>query len=235
MSSFLTAVGISKRYGDGEGSVLALDDISFALEKGSLTIVLGPSGAGKTTLLNILGGMDRPTAGILAVDGKNVAAYTQKQRAAYRRNNVGFVFQFYNLVPCLDAVENILLSTEISTRDVLDAEQALISVGLGHRLHNYPAELSGGEQQRVSIARALAKNPDLLLCDEPTGALDVQTGKDILRLLANAAYKDGKAVVIVTHNSALQDLGDHIIRIKNGTIIEDDPHHIRKDIEDIQW
>ncbi len=234
MASLITAIGISKRYGSKATEITALDDVSFAIEAGSLTIVYGPSGAGKTTLLNILGGMDTPSAGVLAIDGENTAAYNSKQRTHFRRNKVGFVFQFYNLMPDLTAKENVLFATELRGKESIDAEQALISVGLGHRLDNYPSQLSGGEQQRVCIARALAKNAPIILCDEPTGALDYQTGKDILSLLSKAA-KQGKAVLIVTHNSAIKDMGDHIIHIKNGKIVSDTHNPNPKDIKDIEW
>ena len=234
MASLITAIGISKRYGSKATEITALDDVSFAIEAGSLTIVYGPSGAGKTTLLNILGGMDTPSAGVLAIDGENTAAYNSKQRTHFRRNKVGFVFQFYNLMPDLTAKENVLFATELRGKESIDAEQALISVGLGQRLDNYPSQLSGGEQQRVCIARALAKNAPIILCDEPTGALDYQTGKDILSLLSKAA-KQGKAVLIVTHNSAIKDMGDHIIHIKNGKIVSDMHNPNPKDIKDIEW
>lgn len=235
MAAILTAIGISKHYGQGQTLVTALNDVSFALERGTVTIILGPSGAGKTTLLNILGAMDVADFGILAVDGENVAAYDADQRAQYRRDKVGFVFQFYNLVPTLTAKENVLLATEMRKDVALDPAEILVKVGLGDRMKSFPEQLSGGEQQRVSVARALAKNTDLILCDEPTGALDYQTGKDVLTLLANAAHEDGKTVVIVTHNAALKDMGDHLIVLREGEIVSDTLNPRPKRIQEIEW
>ena len=235
MASLITAIGITKRYGRGSAAVTALDDVSFSVEKGTVTIILGPSGAGKTTLLNILGAMDVATSGILAVDGDNVLAYNAKQRSAYRRNKVSFVFQTYNLLANLSARENIVLATEMKCGRCGDIDKTIEDVGLKHRFSNYPAQLSGGEQQRVSIARALAKNADIFLCDEPTGALDSETGKMVLALLRDAARNEGKAVIIVTHNSALEQLGDHLIKLKNGKITSDEKIDRPKTIEEIDW
>lgn len=234
MAALLTAIGLTKTYGKGNTKVTALDDVSFAVERGTLTIILGPSGAGKSTLLNILGGMDKADSGVLAVDGSNVADYSQQKRAKYRRDKIGFVFQFYNLMPNLTARENVELATEMRGDKAMDPVAILNKVGLGHRVNNFPSQLSGGEQQRVSIARALAKNSDLILCDEPTGALDYQTGKDILSILYSLV-KEGKTIIIVTHNSALQEMGDHLIRIKNGKIVSDELNSHPKDIKDIEW
>ena len=235
MSALIVAVDLTKEYGEGNAKVTALDSVSFNIEKGSLTVILGPSGAGKSTLLNLLGGMDGPTSGVLVVGGENISTFNGRQRTQFRREKIGFVFQFYNLMPNLTAKENVELATEIRKKESLDPETVLSQVGLAERANNFPAQLSGGEQQRVSIARAIAKNSDIILCDEPTGALDYQTGKDILSLLADSCRKDGKTVIIVTHNSALKDMGDHLLRIKNGKIVEDilNPNPI--DIKDIEW
>lgn len=234
MASLLTAIGITKVYGKGDNAVTALRDVSFVVERGELVIVLGPSGAGKTTLLNILGGMDKVTEGILAIDGENVAAYTPRQRARYRRDKIGFVFQFYNLVPCLTAAENVELATDIAPA-CYGAEESLEGVGLKGRAAHTPAALSGGEQQRVSLARALAKKPELILCDEPTGALDYQTGKQVLSLLRKQAKEEGKTVIIVTHNTALEEIGDHVIHIRSGEIVSDVHNANPKKVEDIEW
>ncbi len=232
--SYLTLENVSKEYRSQAGSFLALREVSFALENGEFVVVLGPSGAGKTTLLNLLGGMDGATDGKIVLDGVDVAQLNKKALTGYRRLSVGFVFQFYNLMPNLTALENVELATEICA-DALDPETVLQSVGLGERLHNFPAQLSGGEQQRVSIARAIAKNPKLLLCDEPTGALDYQTGKHILRLLHDICKQQKKLVIIVTHNQAIKDMADKVITIKNGQIegvfINENP----TPIERIEW
>ncbi len=235
MGALLTAIDLCKFYGEGDTHVAALNDVSFSIEKGTLTVILGPSGAGKSTLLNLIGGMDTATSGFLIVDGENIVAYSNRERTNYRRNKIGFVFQFYNLMPNLTARENLELATELRRDKAIDPDQVLDAVGLGERKGNFPAQLSGGEQQRVSIARAIAKNPDIILCDEPTGALDYQTGKDILALLAKAAREEGKTVIIVTHNSALKDMADHLIRIKNGAIVEDIKNENPQRIEDIEW
>lgn len=219
-----------KRYQMGETQIIANDDISFEIEKGELVIILGASGAGKSTVLNILGGMDNNDEGQVVIDGVNIADYNQKQMTAYRRNDVGFVFQFYNLVPNLTAKENVELASEIVSH-AKNAEETLREVGLGERLNNFPAQLSGGEQQRVSIARALAKNPKLLLCDEPTGALDYQTGKQILKLLQDMSRQKDSTVVIVTHNSALAPLANRVIYLHDANVkdvkINDQPQDIR--------
>jgi len=235
MNEIISAKGLTKVFLTGQSKVRAIDDISFSIIKGELTVILGPSGAGKSTLLNLLGGMDSPTAGELFVDGEDIAKFSKKQLTTYRRNDVGFVFQFYNLMPNLTAIENLELATELKKKDALSPERVLTEVGLGERIYNFPSQLSGGEQQRVSIARALAKNPAIILCDEPTGALDYQTGKDILSLLSHFAHERNKTVIIVTHNSALKDMADHLMRIKNGKIIEDLHNDYPMDIKDIEW
>ncbi len=230
----MKAEHVSKTFQNGEHVVHAVDDISFEIKKGELVIILGPSGAGKSTLLNLIGGMDRLSTGQLFVNGEDIGQYSKVRLTEYRRNKIGFVFQFYNLMPNLTAKENVELSTELK-KDSMDPMEILSSVGLKERADNFPSQLSGGEQQRVSIARALAKNPDIILCDEPTGALDYVTGKEILSLLSDAARKENKTVVIVTHNSALSEMGDHLLRIKNGTIIEDSYNENPKDIKEIEW
>lgn len=232
--SFLKLDKVIKEYRTEAGSFRALDEVSFDLENGEFVVVLGPSGAGKTTLLNLLGGMDLLTDGEIELDGKTVSGLNKKELTQYRRTEIGFVFQFYNLMPNLTAKENVELATEIC-KDALDPEKALKDVGLGDRLHNFPSQLSGGEQQRVSIARAIAKNPKILLCDEPTGALDYATGKLILRLLYDICKQNQKLVIIVTHNQALKDMADKVITIKNGRVervlLNDEP----KPIEEIEW
>ena len=216
---FVKLKNVTKIYQMGEVQIRAVDGIDFSIDKGEFVVVVGPSGAGKTTVLNILGGMDKASGGEVLVDGKDIAGYSQKQLTGYRRNDIGFVFQFYNLVPNLTALENVELALQIS-RNPLDAKTVMQEVGLGDRLNNFPAQLSGGEQQRVSIARALAKNPKLLLCDEPTGALDYQTGKAILKLLQDMCRERGMTVIVITHNSALTPMADRVIRIKNGKVSE---------------
>jgi putative ABC transport system ATP-binding protein len=230
----MKASHVRKTFVSGEHEIHAIDDISFEIYKGELVIILGPSGAGKTTLLNLIGGMDNITSGQLFVNDSDIGTYSKRQLTDYRRNSIGFVFQFYNLMPNLTAKENVELSTELK-KDSLSPEKILEAVGLKERMDNFPSQLSGGEQQRVSIARALAKNPDIILCDEPTGALDYVTGKEILSLLSNAARKEGKTVIIVTHNSALSEMGDHLLRIKNGKIVEDIHNDSPKDIRGIEW
>ncbi len=234
MSTIMEAKSLHKEFGEGESKVIALSDVSFSIEQGELTIIVGPSGAGKSTLLNLIGGMDSPTSGELIVNGEDIAKYTSHRRTDYRRNDVGFVFQFYNLMPNLTAKENLELATELK-KDALDLEETLKKVGLGDRMNNFPSQLSGGEQQRVSIARALAKNPRIILCDEPTGALDYETGKEILSLLSKAAREEKKTVIIVTHNSALKEMGDHLIKIKNGHIVFDEHNAHPVDIKEIEW
>ena len=215
--AFVEFHNVGKTYHLGEVDIHALHDASFEVEKGELVVIVGPSGAGKTTLLNILGGMDTLSSGKVFLDGREISALNKKQLTEYRRHDVGFVFQFYNLIGNLTALENVELANQIC-KDHLDARQILTEVGLADRMKNFPSQLSGGEQQRVAIARALAKNPKLLLCDEPTGALDYQTGKAILQLLQDTARKSGMTVIIITHNSALTAMADRVIRVKNGTI-----------------
>ena len=217
MEEFVKLKDITKVYHMGEVEIRAADNINFSIKKGEFVVIVGPSGAGKTTVLNILGGMDTATGGTLTVDGKDITAYDSRQLTGYRRDDIGFVFQFYNLIPNLTALENVVLALLIC-KDPLDAKKVLEDVGLGDRLDNFPAQLSGGEQQRVSIARALAKNPKLLLCDEPTGALDYNTGKAILKLLQNMCRERGMTVIVITHNQALAPMADRLIHIKNGQV-----------------
>lgn len=232
--SFIELRDVVKTYKMGEVEIKAVDNISFPIEKGEFVVVAGPSGAGKTTVLNILGGMDKATSGEVLVDGTDIAKFSEKELTKYRRDDVGFVFQFYNLVQNLTAYENVELAAQIC-KNPIDAEQVLGEVGLGARLDNFPSQLSGGEQQRVSIARALAKNPKLLLCDEPTGALDYITGKSILKLLQDTCREKGMTVIVITHNSALTPMADKIIKIKNGQVdrilINSDP----TPVEQIEW
>ena len=232
--AFVEFHDVGKTYHMGEVEIQALHDVSFSVEKGELVVIVGPSGAGKTTLLNILGGMDTLSEGTVLLDGKEVSKLNKKQLTAYRRNDVGFVFQFYNLVGNLTALENVELANQIC-KQPLDAAQVLEDVGLGHRLKNFPSQLSGGEQQRVAIARALAKDPKLLLCDEPTGALDQVTGKAILKLLQDTARKTGMTVIIITHNSALTAMADRVIRVKNGTVSSVAVNESPVDVAEIEW
>lgn len=225
---------VVKEYNSGETSIRALDDASFEVEKGELAVILGSSGAGKTTALNILGGMDTATLGQVVVDGNEITNYNKKQLVGYRRTDIGFVFQFYNLVPNLTALENVELAMQVC-KDSLDALQTLDKVGLSNRKDNFPAQLSGGEQQRVSIARALAKNPKLLLCDEPTGALDYNTGKQILQLLQDTCRKENITVLLITHNSALAPMADRLIRFKSGKVIEMSCNSNPTPIASIEW
>ena len=218
----------------GEVSIEALSDATFEIEKGEICVIVGASGAGKSTLLNILGGMDTLTTGSVLLDGKEISKYNKKELTAYRRYDIGFVFQFYNLVQNLTALENVSLATQIC-KDPLDAELVMDEVGLSHRMNNFPAQLSGGEQQRVAIARALAKNPKLLLCDEPTGALDYNTGKAILKLLQDTSRKNGMTVVIITHNQALTAMADRIIHIKNGSVYSVEKNENIVPVENIEW
>ena len=234
MSSFISFVNVEKRYGMGEVSVQALHDASFTIEKGEICVIVGPSGAGKTTLLNILGGMDTLTSGQVFLDGREVSAFNSRQLADYRRRDIGFVFQFYNLIPNLTALENVEIASQI-VKDPLPAAQVLQDVGLGERMINFPAQLSGGEQQRVAIARALAKRPQLLLCDEPPGALDYNTGKQILALLQEQSRQNGMTVVIITHNSALTAMADRVIHIKNGTVQSMERNERPTPVEEIEW
>ena len=225
---------ISKIYRSGSNEVRALDGIDFSVEKGELCVIAGHSGAGKTTLLNILGGMDTASSGEAWLDGRDITALTPKQLTGYRRNDVGFVFQFYNLVQNLTALENVELASEIC-RDSLDARSVLKEVGLEDRMDNFPGQLSGGEQQRVSIARAIAKNPKIILCDEPTGALDYQTGKAVLKLLQDICRNTGKTVIIITHNSALTQIADRVIRIRSGKILSMECNPSPAPVQTIEW
>ena len=231
---FVRMEHVTKVYQMGEVEIHAVDGIDFSVRKGEFVIVVGPSGAGKTTVLNILGGMDTATGGKVIVDGADIAKYSQRQLTAYRRDDIGFVFQFYNLVPNLTAKENVELALQIC-KNPLDAQEVLQEVGLSDRMNNFPAQLSGGEQQRVSIARALAKNPKLLLCDEPTGALDYQTGKAILKLLQDMCREKGMTVIVITHNSALAPMADRVIRIKNGRVSEMYENREPLPVEQIEW
>ena len=232
--SYIELNHITKEYKTGEMSIKALDDASFYVEKGELAVILGSSGAGKTTALNILGGMDTPTDGEIIVDGNNITKYDARQLVGYRREDIGFVFQFYNLVPNLTALENVELAAQVC-KDSLDAGETLDKVGLAERKGNFPAQLSGGEQQRVAIARAIAKNPKLLLCDEPTGALDYNTGKQILQLLQDTCRKDNITVLLITHNSALAPMADRLIRFKSGKVIEMTVNENPTPIAEIEW
>ena len=234
MPHFIEFQNVSKIYHMGEVEIPALHDASFTIEKGEICIIVGPSGAGKTTLLNILGGMDRLTDGKVFLDGAEISAYDKKQMTAYRRYDIGFVFQFYNLIQNLTARENVELAAQIC-KDPVSADEVLEHVGLAQRANNFPSQLSGGEQQRVAIARALAKNPKLLLCDEPTGALDYVTGKSVLKILQNTARERGMTVVIITHNSALTAMADRIIRVNSGTIVDQHVNETVVPVEDIEW
>ena len=225
---------VSKIYGSGEVKIVAVDEISFQIAEGEFVVIVGPSGAGKTTVLNILGGMDQATSGHVWVDGNDISGYSSRRLTGYRREDIGFVFQFYNLVPNLTALENVELALQIC-KNPLDARKVLEEVGLRERLTNFPAQLSGGEQQRVSIARALAKNPKLLLCDEPTGALDYQTGKAILKLLQDMCREKGMTVIVITHNSALTPMADRVIRIKNGKVADMKLNACPVPVEEIEW
>ena len=232
--SYISFENVRKVYKSGEVEIEALHDVSFSIEKGELCVIVGPSGAGKTTLLNILGGMDTLTDGRVLLDGENISALSARRLVGYRRQEIGFVFQFYNLIENLTALENVQLAAQVC-REPLDPAETLKNVGLGARLSNFPSQLSGGEQQRVAIARALAKNPKLLLCDEPTGALDYETGKAILKLLSDTGRKSGMTVIIITHNSALTAMADRVVHIKNGTVsgMEINPNPVP--IEEIEW
>lgn len=234
MASFIEFKNVKKTYKMGEVEINAVNGVNFQVDKGEFVVVAGASGAGKSTILNILGGMDSPTSGEVIVDGKDISKFSNKELITYRRYDIGFVFQFYNLVQNLTAVENVELATQIC-KNPLDIYEVMESVGLSHRLGNFPAQMSGGEQQRVAIARALAKNPKLLLCDEPTGALDYNTGKAILKLLQDTCRKMGMTVIIITHNLALAPMGDKVIKVKNGKIesciINENP----TPVERIEW
>ena len=232
--SYIQFDDVKKIYTSGDVSIAAVDGITFEIEKGEICVIVGPSGAGKTTLLNILGGMDTLTSGKVWLDGNEISKYTQRQLTSYRRFDIGFVFQFYNLVQNLTALENVSLATQIC-KNPMDSAEALEKVGLSHRMNNFPSQLSGGEQQRVAIARALAKNPKLLLCDEPTGALDYNTGKAILKLLHDTARQNQMTVIIITHNLAIAPMADRIIHVKNGTVDSVEINQHPTPIEQIEW
>ena len=233
-NAFVKLEHVTKVYRMGEVEIRAVDGIDFEIGKGEFTVIVGPSGAGKTTVLNILGGMDQASGGSVIVDGEDIAKYSHRKLTGFRRDDIGFVFQFYNLIPNLTALENVELALQIC-KNPLQADEVLREVGLGERLGNFPAQLSGGEQQRVSIARALAKNPKLLLCDEPTGALDYQTGKAILKLLQDTCREKGMTVIVITHNTAIAPMADRVIKIKNGRVdsmvLNDHPIPV----EQIEW
>ncbi|MCI9227936.1 MAG: ABC transporter ATP-binding protein [Dorea sp.] len=234
MDGFVTLSGVKKRYRMGEVEIMAADGIDFQISRGEFAVVVGPSGAGKTTVLNILGGMDTASEGRVTVDGQDITSFNQKRLTAYRRDDIGFVFQFYNLIPNLTALENVELALQIC-KDPMDAREVMEEVGLGARLNNFPAQLSGGEQQRVSIARALAKNPKILLCDEPTGALDYNTGKAILKLLQDTCRSKGMTVILITHNSAIAPMADRVIKIKNGRVADMVRNPYPVPVETIEW
>lgn len=231
---YIELKNVCKEYKMGEITIKALNNTNFSIEKGELVVVVGPSGAGKTTALNILGGMDSVTSGDVIVDGKNIAKFKNKELTKYRRDDIGFVFQFYNLVQNLTAIENVELATQIC-KDSLDPDDVMEKVGLRDRKNNFPSQLSGGEQQRVAIARAIAKNPKLLLCDEPTGALDYKTGKQILKLLQDTSRKENMTVIIITHNAAIAPMADKIIRFKNGTAESIEINENPVPVENIEW
>ena len=234
MSAFVEVRSVSKIYRMGEVRITAVDKMSFSVERGEFVVIVGPSGAGKTTVLNILGGMDSATSGHMFVDGTDISALDQRGLTRYRREDIGFVFQFYNLVQNLTALENVELALELC-RDHLDAREVLQEVGLSERADNFPAQLSGGEQQRVSIARALAKNPKLLLCDEPTGALDYETGKAILGLLGKQSRERGMTVIVITHNSAIAQMADRVIHIRNGKVAREEYNEHPLPAEELEW
>lgn len=234
MSNFIELRNVTKEYKMGEVIIKAVDNIEFSINEGEFVVVVGPSGAGKTTVLNILGGMDTATSGNVFINGVDIAKYNEKELTKYRRDEIGFVFQFYNLVPNLTAIENVELALQIC-KEPLDARKVLEEVGLEDRMYNFPAQLSGGEQQRVSIARALAKNPELLLCDEPTGALDYNTGKSILKLLQDTSRKKKMTVIVITHNLAIAPMADRVIKIKNGKVDNIITNENPMPVENIEW
>ena len=234
MDTFVKLENITKIYHMGEVEIRAVDGIDFSIQKGEFVVIVGPSGAGKTTVLNILGGMDTASGGRITVDGQDITKYSERQLTGYRRDDIGFVFQFYNLIPNLTALENVEMALQIC-RNPLDARAVLKEVGLEERMDNFPAQLSGGEQQRVSIARALAKNPKLLLCDEPTGALDYNTGKEILKPLQEMCREKGMTVIVITHNSALAPMADRLIKIKNGKVSSMKVNENPISIDEIEW
>lgn len=234
MGTFVKFEDVNKKYKTGDVSLFALKDASFEIEQGEVCVILGQSGAGKTTLLNILGGMDTLSTGKVTLGGKEISSFSKRELTTFRREDIGFVFQFYNLIPNLTALENVEIVTQM-IKNPLPAEEILHRVGLGERLNNFPAQLSGGEQQRVAIARALAKNPKILLCDEPTGALDYETGRQILKLLQEQSRINGILVVIVTHNSALTDMADRVIRMRSGKVVSVDKNDNTLPVEEIEW
>lgn len=225
---------ITKKYGKEESEIVALDEVSFTIDEGELVVILGASGAGKSTLLNILGGMDRPTSGEFIVNSKKVHLLNDKELSLFRRYEIGFIFQFYNLINNLTAYENVMLAQSV-TKNGLNSEEILEKVGLGKRMKNFPSELSGGEQQRVAIARAIVKNPTVLLCDEPTGALDSKTGIGVIQLLQDICRKEKRTVIIVTHNSLIADIADHLIKISDGKIVFDEYNKNPKKVSEIEW
>ncbi|MEF2619473.1 MAG: ABC transporter ATP-binding protein [Clostridia bacterium] len=231
---FIEVKNLTKKYVSGNIEVTAVDDISFEIKKGEIVVIVGASGAGKTTLLNILGGMDNLTYGQVIIDGKDISNYNDSQLTEYRRNDIGFVFQFYNLIQNLNAIENVELATQICT-NTLNPEMVLEQVGLSNRIKNFPSQLSGGEQQRVAIARAIAKNPKILLCDEPTGALDYKTGKEVLKLLQDTARKNNMTVIIITHNQAIAPMANRVIKMKSGKIEENIINEKPVAIEEVEW
>ena len=232
--AFIDVKNLSKIYQMGEVKIKAIENVSFSINEGELVVILGPSGAGKTTILNILGGMDSPTSGSIIIDGTDISKYNRKELTKYRRYDIGFVFQFYNLVGNLTALENVELANQIC-KNPRDSKETLKSVGLADRMDHFPAQLSGGEQQRVSIARALAKNPKILLCDEPTGALDSKTGKMIIELLQDTCHKTKTTTIIITHNAIIAGIADKVIRVKNGTIESIEVNKNPKSVKEIDW
>ena len=234
MTPYVEFQNVAKNYRTEGETVHALHDVNFSIGQGEVCVIVGQSGAGKTTLLNILGGMDTLTSGKVLLGGEEISAYNKRQLTRYRREDVGFVFQFYNLIPNLTALENVEMATELA-KTPLSAAETLADVGLGERMNNFPAQLSGGEQQRVAIARALAKNPKLLLCDEPTGALDDNTGKQVLKVLSDLGRVKGKTVVIITHNTAITQMADRVVRVKNGTVVSMQTNEHPKPVEEIDW
>ena len=232
--AFIKVKNLSKIYQMGEVKIKAIENVSFSIDEGELVVILGPSGAGKTTILNILGGMDSPTSGSIIIDGTDISKYNRKELTKYRRYDIGFVFQFYNLVGNLTALENVELANQIC-KNPRDSKETLKSVGLGDRIDHFPAQLSGGEQQRVSIARALAKNPKILLCDEPTGALDSKTGKMIIKLLQDTCHDTKTTTIIITHNAIIAEIADKVIKVKNGTIEDIMINKNPKKVEEIDW
>ena len=232
--AFIEVKNLCKIYQMGEVKIKAIENVNFTIDKGELVVILGPSGAGKTTILNILGGMDSPSSGSIIIDGTNISKYNSKELTKYRRYDIGFVFQFYNLVQNLTALENVSLANQIC-KNPKDAKKSLKDAGLADRINHFPAQLSGGEQQRVSIARALAKNPKLLLCDEPTGALDSKTGKKIIKLLQDTCHKTNTTTIIITHNAIISEIADKVIMVKNGTIESININKNPKKVEEIDW